>query len=254
MRDYQKRLTDLLAQSGSLFFQEGLKLKDGRPTPYFIDLGVFRSGRLALELGRCFADWLVDEGKAEDLDLVVGPSYKGSAIAQSTAIALYEQTGREICFDYDRKEAKTHGEASGHGVLFVTGAALQGGNALILDDVGSSMITKLELVKKLNWLKPRLEKPLNLMGVVLAVDREQTQPVYDDQGRLREGKRGPDAAQAFREETGLGVWSLLGINQAAQYLYDKGLEVLVEGRRQRLSKEQLEQLQEYLEIYGRQPA
>jgi orotate phosphoribosyltransferase len=190
-------------------------------------------------------------GLDKELDLVVGPSYKGSAIAQATAIALYEKTGRDLAFDYDRKEAKTHGEASGHGILFVTGAAMQGGKALVIDDVGTSMATKLDLLKKLTWLKPRQEKPLKVLGVALAVDREQTQAVYDDQNRLREGRRGPDALAAFKEETGLEVWSLLGVRQAVAYLHEQGLEVMIDGERGTLADEQMEQFQEYLDTYGR---
>lgn len=254
MEEYQKTLARLLAESGGLFFQEGLRLKDGRPTPYFVNLGVFRTGRLALELGRCFSLWIHHQGLDQDLDCIVGPSYKGSAIAQATAIALYELHGKEVAYDYDRKEAKTHGEATGHGYLFVTGAALQGGKVLIIDDVGTSMSTKLELLKKLSWLKPRLERPMELLGVVLAVDREQTQAVYDAQGRVREGVRGPDAMESFRQESGLEVWSLLGIRQALDYLYKEGIPVLIQGEMRPLDELTMQIAREYLELYGREEA
>ncbi|MGD8561081.1 MAG: hypothetical protein PVG03_01030 [Desulfarculaceae bacterium] len=251
MEPYQERLARLLAQSGALFFQEGLKLKDGRPTPYFVNLGVFRTGTLSFELGRCFADWMVSKGLEGEADVLVGPSYKGSALAQATALALHTEYGVDLAFDYDRKEAKTHGEATGHGYLFVTGAALEGGKILIIDDVGTSMATKLELIKKLSWLKPRAQKPLELMGVLLAVDREQTQAVYDDQGRLREGQRGPDALAAFKEETGLEVWSLLTIRQAVDYLLQSGTQVMVEGSFQPLDQSLAQQVHDYLAVYGR---
>ena len=251
MKEYQMRLARLLAESGALFFQEGLRLKDGRPTPYFINLGVFRTGRLAWQLGQCYAEWMDDEGLAEQVELIVGPSYKGSAIAQGAAIALYEKFGLDVAYDYDRKEAKTHGEATGHGVLFVTGAALEGGKTLILDDVGTSMTTKLDLIKKLRWLKPRLTRPMEIMGVALAVDREQTQAVYDGHGRVREGVKGPDAVNAFTEESGLPVWSLLGVRQAVDYLHQEGHKVLIDGEYQHLSHDQLDQLNEYFEIYGK---
>ncbi len=252
MREYQQRLARLLAESHALFFQDGLRLKDGRPSPYFVNLGVFRTGRLAQELGRCFSDWIMEEGLSDKVDVIVGPSYKGSALAQATAIALWQEHGLEVAFDYDRKEAKTYGEATGHGYLFVTGAAIKGGRFLIIDDVGTSMATKFELIKKIGWLKPRVEKPLEILGVTLAVDREQTQAVYDDEGRLREGKRGPDALAAFEEETGLKVWSLLGIRQTVEYLHAEGLEVLVNGKLQPLDDEIMERFNEYLALYGRE--
>ena len=251
MKEYQRKLARLLAESGALFFQEGLRLKDGRPTPYFINLGVFRSGRLSLELGRCFAHWMKDHGLSGNVDTLVGPSYKGSAIAQATAQALWELYGEDVAFDYDRKEAKTHGEATGHGYLFVTQAALEGGRILVVDDVGTSMTTKRDLMKKLSWLEPRAVRPLEMVGVVLAVDREQTQAVYDDQGRLRENRKGQDALQAFKDDMGVEVWSLLTVRQALAILREEGLEVMVDGRLQPLDDEVMEKVDEYLATYGR---
>lgn len=252
MQPYQENLAKLIAESGALFFQDGLRLKDGRPTPYFVNLGVFRTGRLTFELGRCFADWMAAQGLLDQVDVIVGPSYKGSALAQGCAIALYERHNVNLSFDYDRKEAKTHGEATGHGHLFVTGAAYAGGRMLIIDDVGTSMATKKDLLKKINWLKPRAEKPIEIKGVCLAIDREQTQAVYDSEGRVREGKRGPDALTAFKEETGVQVWSLLGIRRAINYLYESGTQVLVNGQPQPLDDELMETVHEYLALYGRE--
>lgn len=51
MEDYKKRLAKILAETGALFFDKGLVLKDGRPTPYFVNFGMFRTGRLSMELG-----------------------------------------------------------------------------------------------------------------------------------------------------------------------------------------------------------
>ena len=59
MEEYKRRLSLILAETGSLFFDRGLILKDGRPTPYFVNLGGFNTGRLLLELGTFFAEMLV---------------------------------------------------------------------------------------------------------------------------------------------------------------------------------------------------
>lgn len=252
MQAYQESLARLLAQSGALFFRSGLRLKDGRPTPYFANLGVFRSGRLALELGRCFADWLEHTGQAGQVDVLLGPSYKGSAIAQATAIALWQDHGQDVLFEYDRKEAKTHGEASGQGNMFVTGALTQGARVLILDDVGTSMATKVELLDKLQAHEKAQGLKLNIMGVALAVDREQVQAVYDAEGKVVEGARGPDALAAFTQKTGLAVWPLLGIRQCVEYLAASGEPVLVEGARRPLDEGLLQQVRDYLAIYGRE--
>ncbi len=124
---------------------------------------------------------------------------------------------------------------------------------LIIDDVGTSMATKLDLVKKIEWLQPRAEKPIRIEGVALAVDREQTQAVYDAQGRVREGERGPDALAAFQAETGLKVWSLLGISQAIEFLHQARIPVRVEDEWRPLDAELLDMVREYLALYGRKP-
>jgi orotate phosphoribosyltransferase len=252
MRPYQQRLADLLAESGALFFRDGLKLKDGRPTPYFVNLGVFRTGRLALELGRCFADWMDERGLHQEVDVLLGPSYKGSAIAQAAAIALYEGHGVDLAFDYDRKEAKTHGEASGQGDMFVTGALVDGARVLIIDDVGTSMATKVDLLDKLTAEQERRGIKLDIKGVALAVDREQTQAVYDGQGKVVEGAAGADALAAFTAKTGLAVWPLLGIRTALKALLESGAPVLVDGARRPLDEALLKRVADYLAVYGRE--
>jgi orotate phosphoribosyltransferase len=251
MQPYQEDLARLLAQSGALFFRSGLRLKDGRPTPYFANLGVLRSGRQSLTLGRCFAGWLKDQGLADEVDVLLGPSYKGSAIAQAATIALWQDLGLDKLFDYDRKEQKTHGEASGKGNMFVTGALTDGARVLILDDVGTSMATKVELMEKVAAHEAAMGIKLKIVGVALAVDREQVQAVYDAQGKVVEGARGPDALGAFTQKTGLPVWPLLGIRQCVEYLHAAGEPVLVEGVRRPLDGGLLRQVRDYLAVYGR---
>ena len=87
MEDYKKRLAEILAETGALFFDRGLVLKDGRPSPYFVNFGMFRTGRLSMELGSYFADMIVAEGLVNKTDIILGPSYKGSAIALATSIS-----------------------------------------------------------------------------------------------------------------------------------------------------------------------
>ena len=252
MEPYQENLARLLSESGALFFRQGLKLKDGRPTPYFFNLGVFRTGRLSLELGRCFAAWFMASGLKGQADVILGPSYKGSALAQAMAVALWESHGVEIGFDYDRQTPKTHGEASGQGANFVTGALVDGARVLIIDDVGTSMATKLELMDKLAADQAARGVRYSLAGVVLAVDRQQVQAVYDAEGRVVEGARGPDALAAFSQKTGLGVWPLIGIRACVEYLHATGLPVLVDGQRRPLDDVLLAGVHEYLAVYGRQ--
>jgi orotate phosphoribosyltransferase len=54
MEEYKKRLAITLADRGALFFGRNLVLKDGRPTPHFVNMGMFRTGRLSKETGTFF--------------------------------------------------------------------------------------------------------------------------------------------------------------------------------------------------------
>jgi orotate phosphoribosyltransferase len=135
--------------------------------------------------------------------------------------------------------------------MFVTGALTDGARVLILDDVGTSMATKVELLDKLKAHEAAQGLKLKMVGVALAVDREQVQAVYDDAGRVVEGARGPDALAAFTQKTGLTVWPLLGIRQCVEYLHATGEPVLVEGQRRPLDDGLLQQVRDYLAVYGR---
>lgn len=247
MPDYEGDFARFLAQSGALFFASGLRLKDGRPTPYFINLGRVNTGRLGLELAGFFARMLIAEGLVAHGSVLIGPSYKGSAIAALAAASLWTEHGLEVGFDYDRKEAKTHGEASGSGKVFVTGALAAGSEGVILDDVATSMATKIELVDKIRAAAPGFK----IRAVVIGVDREQTQPVYDASGRLLEGVRGEDAIKAFTEKTGIPVRAVAGVRAVVQYLYENKVPVLVDGQSRALGQEEKERFDEYLAVYGR---
>lgn len=252
LKPYQQRLARLLAGCGALFFAPDLRLKDGRPTPYFVNLGKLNTGRLALEMGRCFAGWISEQGLAGENPVILGPSYKGSALALAAAMCLWEDDVADLAFDYDRKEAKTHGEASGAKAMFVTGALTPGAKVLIIDDVGTSMATKRDLLEKLAAEGERLGRPFEVLGVLLGVDRQQTQAVYDDQGKLVEGVRGPDALASFVEDTGVKVWALLGIREMVQYLAEVGEPVNVAGTMRPLEEDDVRRVEDYLAVYGRE--
>ncbi|MCF8033908.1 MAG: hypothetical protein K9K66_16755 [Desulfarculaceae bacterium] len=252
LKPYQQRLARLLAASGALFFAPDLRLKDGRPTPYFVNLGKINTGRSIQELGRCLAGWIADNQVAGEVEVIVGPSYKGSALAQAAAMCLWQEQGLDLAFDYDRKEAKTHGEASGAKAMFVTGALKPGSKLLIIDDVGTSMATKVELLEKLDAEGERLGEPFQVAGVLLAVDRQQTQAVYGGGGKLVEGVRGPDALAAFVQKTGVRVWALLGIREMVEFLASAGEPVNVAGVMRPLEASDVERVEEYLAVYGRE--
>ncbi len=250
MEDFQKAFARALAETGALFFAQGLRLKDGRSTPYFVNLGLFRTGRLSSLIGVQMARMLTAQGLVDRLDVLVGPSYKGSALAVSVAQALWSEFNLDVPFDYDRKEAKTHGEASGRQNQFVTNALTRGARVFILDDVGTSMATKYTLIQILNDESAARNLDLTITGVGLAVDREQTTAVHDEDGRQREGVKGDDAIGRFTRETGIPVYTLVGIKAVVRFLAAEKTPVLIDGAPRPIDPETLARFEEYMAMYG----
>jgi len=250
MKPYKEDLAILLAESQALFFQDGLTLKDGRPTPYFVNFGLFHTGRLSAALGRIMADYLVDTGLQERFDIIIGPSYKGSALAVATVEALWLNHKIDRGFDYDRKEAKTYGEASRHSTHFVTGALADSSRVLIVDDVVTTMNTKFDVLRLLTEEATTRGHGYHPVGVVLFLDREQTTAVYDQDRQPILGRKGQDAAKNFAAVTGLPMWSILGIRETIDFLRREKLPVRQNDRLEPLTEASLAAFRDYLAVYG----
>jgi len=250
MEEYKKRLAVTLAETGALFFAKNLILKDGRPTPYFVNLGMFNTGRLSMDMGSFFADMMVARGLVKEMDIILGPSYKGSAIALSTAIALHVRHGIDRSFEYDRKEAKTRGEASASGDLFVNRAFFDGCRVFMVDDVATSMSTKQELLQRVESEGRARKISIRVNGIGIAVDREQTSAVYDESGRVVPGKKGENAIQKFVAETGIPVHAVAGIREIMGYLFKEKAPVMVEGKRMPLDSGIMSSFEQYMKTYG----
>lgn len=252
MEEYKKRLSLLLSETGALFFDRDLVLKDGRPTPYFVNLGRFNTGRLLLELGSFFAEMLMSRSLVDKIDILVGPSYKASAIASATATALYHYHGRDLLFDYDRKEAKKHGEWSSSAALFVNKTFFDGSRIFIVDDVVTSMETKYELIEKIDKESMSRGFHCQTIGLGIAVDREQTTAVYDKQGNVVLNRKGSNPITEFTSRTDIPFFSVAGIREIIEYLYADGIPLLISGERRAMDKATKEQFDRYMETYGRE--
>lgn len=250
MENYKKRLAAILAETGALFFDRDLILKDGRPTPYFVNLGMFRTGRLSMEMGTFFADMMVDRGMADKTDIILGPSYKGSAIALATAIALYSKHGRDLLFDYDRKEAKVHGEASKGGSMLVNRTFFDGCRVYVVDDVATSMRTKYDLLETVGKEADTGGINVKIAGIGIAVDREQTTAVYDGEGRVVLGRKGDNAIRDFVDRTGIPVQVVAGIREIVEHLYREKVPVMICGQKAPIDEETKDRFDAYLETYG----
>ena len=250
LKPFQQEFARFLVESGSLFFRTGLVLKDGRPSPYFVNMGKFSTGRLSLRLGSFFARFLVESNRLPEVDIILGPSYKGSAIAQATAINLWQEHQQDRAFEYDRKEVKAYGEASGQKNIMVNNTFFDGCGLWIVDDVGTSMATKYDLLEKIDQERVSKNIAVRIAGLCLGVDRQQTTACYDAAGRVIPGKKGEDAIRKFTEKTGVPVFALAPIVEVIDYLYQEQVPVLIEGDRQPISPSLKKIFDLYLAEYG----
>ncbi|RYD89264.1 MAG: orotate phosphoribosyltransferase [Sphingobacteriales bacterium] len=126
MHSYQSQFIQLALSSQALKFGE-FTLKSGRQSPYFFNAGQFQTGNALAQLGRFYAQALMDAEVA--FDMIFGPAYKGIPLATTTAVALADHHGRDVPYCFNRKEAKNHGEGGQ-----LVGAPLAG-RVVIVDDV-----------------------------------------------------------------------------------------------------------------------
>ena len=194
MHDYQRDFIDLTLQRGVLRFGE-FTLKSGRSSPYFFNLGRLDSGAALAQLGRAYAQALVNSGLV--VDMLFGPAYKGIALAAATAIALADQHQRDLPWAYNRKEAKDHGEG---GTL--VGAPLAG-RVLIVDDVmtaGTAVRESLALIRT---------QGATPAGVLIALDRQER------------GTGTRSAAQEVAADYGIPVLAIANLADVLAYAGDR---------------------------------
>jgi orotate phosphoribosyltransferase len=135
-------------------------LKSGLKSPFFINLGDICSGSALHFVGKAFAEKIkADFGGA---DVLFGPPYKGISLSSATAMAYTELYQQKISTCYNRKEAKTHGEAG----MFVGHTPQEGERIIVVDDVLTTGGTKVEAIELLESVFK-----VEVAGVIVTVDR-----------------------------------------------------------------------------------
>lgn len=188
-------------------------LKSGRISPYFFNAGKFNQGAAFNALGRYYAETLVQAGI--QFDLLFGPAYKGIPLATATSIALDSQYQRSVGVAFNRKEAKTHGEA---GKLI--GAPLAG-RVVIVDDVitaGTAIRESMDLIQ---------EAGAEPVAVLVALDRQE------------KGPEGNSAIQEIEKAYNIPVLAIAKLENLLEFT-----------KTQSDLSGQLEQLTAYRQTYG----
>jgi len=198
MHAYQTDFIELARQHDVLKFGE-FTLKSGRISPYFFNAGAFCTGGALAQLGRCYAERIVESGV--QYDVLLGPAYKGIPLATTTAVALADHYGQDIPFAYNRKEAKKHGEG---GVL--VGAPLRG-RVLVIDDVITAGTAVREVIAMI------VEAGAELAGVAVGLNRKER------------GAGERSAIQELEQAYGVPVISIIDMDHIIAYLEagDEGL-------------------------------
>ena len=126
--------------------------------------------------------------------MLFGPAYKGIPLAVATAVAISNDSGRDVPCAFNRKEAKTHGEG---GTLI--GAPLAG-RVLIIDDVitaGTAVRGVVELIAGAG---------ASIAGVVLGLDRAER------------GSGADSAVAELARELGVPVFSIARLDDIVRFL------------------------------------
>jgi orotate phosphoribosyltransferase len=187
---------EFAVQAGVLRFGS-FKTKAGRQSPYFFNSGLFDDGAKLARLSQFYAARLQASGLA--FDMLFGPAYKGITLAAGTAMAL-AQSGQNVPFSHDRKEAKDHGEG---GTL--VGAPLKG-RVVIIDDVitdGASKRASVELIRA-HSAEPA--------AVLIALDRKER--VGNDNQLTKHS-----AVEEFTQTFGIPVLAIASVDDLLAYLH-----------------------------------
>ena len=126
----------------------------------FINLGDICSGEALHFVGHVFAQKIKND--FGNIKILFGPPYKGISLVSATAIAWQQLYNQSIYTCYNRKEAKSHGEAG----MFVGKLPQKGDRIVVVDDVLTTGGTKVNAIKMIESTFD-----VKIDGIIVTVDR-----------------------------------------------------------------------------------
>ena len=217
MEQYKKEFIEFMLSCDVLKFGD-FTLKSGRKSPFFMNAGLYVTGRQLTELAHYYAKAFHDQF-GDDFDVLFGPAYKGIPLTVATSMAYYELYGKEIRYCSNRKEIKDHGDT---GILL--GSKLKDGDRVVMiEDVTSSGKSMEETVPIV-----RGQANVEIVGLIVSLNRNE---------------KGKSDKTALKE-----ISELYGFPTAAIVSMPEVIEVMKEENR--LDDELLSRIDAYYEQYG----
>ena len=217
MEQYKKEFIEFMLSCDVLKFGD-FTLKSGRKSPFFMNAGLYVTGRQLSELARYYAKEIHDQF-GDDFDVLFGPAYKGIPLTVATSMAYYDLYGKEIRYCSNRKEIKDHGDT---GILL--GSKLKDGDRVVMiEDVTSSGKSMEETVPIV-----REQANVEIIGLIVSLNRNE---------------KGKSDKTALKE-----ISELYGFPTAAIVSMPEVIEVMKEENR--LDDELLSRIDAYYEQYG----
>jgi len=223
MRPRTQAFIDFMVRCDVLSFGDFVA-KSGRPTPYFVNAGRYRTGGQLRELGGFYAA-AIDEAFGDGVDVLFGPAYKGIPLAVTTGIALAGEYDRDLGVCFDRKEAKDHGE----GGSLIGHPLADGDRVVIVEDVTTAGTSVRETVPLLH-----AAADVEVVGLVVGVDR-----------RERGTREDLSALDELAASLSLRTVSLATIDDIIEHLEER----YVDGRRV-LGDDDLARITAYRDAFG----
>jgi orotate phosphoribosyltransferase len=190
-----------MARAGALTFGDFVT-KSGRKTPYFINTGKYNKGSQISELGRFYAECIMDNiSISTETTVLFGPAYKGIPLVISTAIAF---AGRDMNVNYcfNRKEVKDHGE----GGALIGHKLAEGDRVLIIEDVITAGTAVRETLPFIQNAGATVE------GLVISVDR------------MERGMGTHTAIREIWEEFGIRTYPIVTVRDIIKCLHNRPVD------------------------------
>lgn len=175
-------------------------LKSGRKAPYFFNLGAIHSGVDLGRLGEFYAQAILD-CVGTDFDVVFGPAYKGIPLATATVMALARDHGVNRQVSFDRKEAKTHGDAG----KFLGREPRDGDRIVMVDDVITTGGTKEDALASLHQAAK-----VSVKALIVGMDRRE------------KDASGQSALASFSQRLGIQARAIASVFDVLAFLEKKG--------------------------------